>query len=437
MIKALIALTIALLATTASAADKKSVATDKVDPVKDFFQILNKEQDTFGEYRFLTSPAVQNNPSTRNFAGQMLATQLSFLGRPNDALRAFPMRGNDQLRPDAELPATTAFSATPAVDWITDQASKYRVVMVNEAHHAPQTRLLTFSLLRALREKGYGYLAVEALTNDGNDPVSKGYATRKTGIYTREPVFAELLREAKRLGYTLLPYEPNDKGEQSQQQRETGMAQAIADCLASNPDARILIHAGYAHIGERQYGLPDDAKPMAMELARLSGLPILTVDQTSTRSYELEDADTIGRKLSVRFDVAQPSVLIERENGNPWSNKPGDYDVSVLLPAQSAASIRPGWLTLGGRHQATTVDMSACIDHLPCLAEARYAAEGDDAIPADQFVVLANDEMSTPLYLAPGRYRLRLIGKEGTPLTERELSVPAAQAGTPQTTATP
>lgn len=431
MNKSLIVIAMALLSTTATGRDQQQAATNTVNPIKDFLQELNKQKDVFGEYRFLSSPAVQSDQEMRERAAQMLATQLSFLGRPNDALRAFPNRGNDKPRPDAELPAPSSFKAVPAAEWITGQASLYQVVMINEAHHVPQTRGLTLSLLQALRQQGYGFLAVETLTNDGKDPLPKGYSTRSSGYYSREPVFAELLREAKRLGYTLLPYEPNVEGEQSQQERETGQAQAIADCLARNPDARILVHAGYGHIGERRYGLPEDANPMAMELARLSGLPVLSVDQTSPRSYELDDVDTIGRNLSTRFNVAQPSVLIGREDGKPWSNKPGAYDVSVLLPAQRAASMRPEWLTLGGRRRATTVDMSACIDHLPCLAEARYADDGDDAIPADQFVLLSANETSTPLFLEPGHYRLRLVGGDDATLEERDLTVgPAPIAST-------
>ncbi len=435
-----IAIGLALLATTAVAADQKQAMSAKVDPDKNFFDELNKREGTFAKYLFLASPAVRDDPSLRELAAQMLATDLSFLGRPNDALRAFPMRKDDRPRPDDELsvPTISAFNAMPAVDWITNEASNYRMIMVNEAHHVPQTRVLTFSLLRTLCDKGFDVLAVETLVNNGYEPLAKGYPNRGTGMYSQEPVFAELLREAKRLGYKLLPYETNAaRSEETQQQRETGQAQAIADFLASNPNARILVHAGYGHINERQKDSPDSARPMAMELARLTDLPMLTVDQTSTRSYELNDIKTIGRQLSTRFQVTEPSVLIDRKNGTPWSNKPGANDVSVLLPTPSASPIRPDWLTLGGIRQAMMVDMTPCIDHLPCLAEARYTNEGDDAIPADQFVLLSKDETSAPLYLAPGRYRLRLVGNEGRALTERELSVAVATSGTPQSTAIP
>lgn len=434
------ALVLALLATLAHASDTRQPDADNSNSITQFFKELNQHQGTFAEYRFLNSPAVQGNREMRHLAVQMLATDLSFLGRPNDALRAFPMRKDDRPLGNNELPVPTAetYKAVPAIDWITSQASDYRVIMLNEAHHVPQTRVLTFILLQVLRGKGFDFLAVETLVNNGSDPLAKGYPTSGTGAYSREPIFAELLREAKRLGYTLLPYETKaTSGEETQQQRETGQAQAIADCLASNPDARILVHAGYGHIGEGVYGLPDDAQPMAMELARLTGLPMLTVEQTSSRSYELNDVKTIGRQLSARFEITQPSVLIGRKEGNVWSNKPGFYDASVLLPASASSAIRPDWLSLGGRRQAVTVDTTPCIDHLPCLAEARHAEEGDDAIPADQFMVVSEHETTTPLYLAAGHYRLRLVGNEGAPLTEREFSVTAAMPGTPQTMAHP
>jgi len=428
MKKSIVAIVLVLGAIAANAAALDG--EDTTDPVADFFKAFNAQTDTFGEYRFLTNPAVQQDAQTRNMASQMVATHLSFLGRPVDALHAFPFRRANEASGD--LPTPSDWTAVPASDWIAAQADAYRVVLVNEAHHAPQTRVLTLALLQRLREKGHTHLAVEALVNDGTDPMPSGYPVRKTGIYTREPVFAELLREARRLGYALLPYEPNHEGEQTQQQRETGQAHLIADLLAKGPLAKVLVHAGYAHIGEAQQGLPDSARPMAMELAKMSGLPLLTIDQTSTRSYEAADIETIGQRLAKRFAVGAASVLVARDGETPWSNKPGLYDAAVLLPAATGASLRPEWLLLDGKRVAVDVDLSPCLGHLPCLAEARPVGEGDDAIPADQFLMLAPGETSTPLYLAPGKYRLRLLGNDGAPVASHDLDVDVA-ASNPDT----
>lgn len=414
---AILALCGALIAQPAA-----SAGDDRKNPPPDFFKAFNAQPDTFAEYRFLTSPAIQQDAQTRNMASQMLATHLGFLGRPLDALRAFPYRRSNE--PDSALPSPPAWIAVPASEWIAGQADAFRVVLVNEAHHVPQTRVLTVSLLQRLRAKGYTHLAVEALLNNGTDPMPNGYPERRTGIYTREPVFAELLREARRLGYELLPYEPDHVGEQTQQQRETGQARAIAAVLAGNPQSKILVHAGYAHIGEAQAGLPEDARPMAMELATSSGLSLLSIDQTSTRSYEAADIDTVGQRLAKQFVVDTPSVLLARDGGTAWSNKPGLYDVSVLLPAATGSALRPDWLSLDGKRKAVAIDMTPCLGHLPCLAEARHASEGDDAIPADQFLMLAAADGDTPLFLAPGKYRLRLLGSDGMPVAGRELEVP-------------
>ena len=423
------ALAIAVMFATLAAQASPAASDDTKNPLADFFKTFNAQPDSFAEYRLLTSPAVQQDAQTRNVATQFLATELSFLGRPLDALRAFPFRGVDQ--PNRDLPTPAVWSAVPASDWIAGQAEAYRVVMLNEAHHVPQTRVLTIALLQRLREKGYTHLAVEALLNDGTDPMPGGYPVRKTGIYTREPVFAELLREARQLGYTLLPYEPNDQGEQTQQQRETGQASAIAALLAKEPRAKVLVHAGYAHIGEAQEGLPDDARPMAMELAKMSGLPLLTIDQTSTRSYEAVDIDTVGQRLAKQFAVNVPSVLVSREGGGAWSYRPGLNDVSVLLPpAPAQEAQRPDWLSLGGKRLAVAIDLTPCLGHLPCLAEARPVDEGDDAIPSDQFLMLAPGETSTPLYLAPGKYRLRLLGNDGAPVASHDLDVAASNPDT-------
>lgn len=395
------------------------------DPVGAFFGDFNAQPDTFAEYRFLTSPAVQQDAHARNMASQMLATHLSFLGRPLDALRAFPFRRAD--KPGGDLPAPSQWKVVPASEWIPAQADGYRVVLVNEAHHVPQTRVVTLVLLQRLREKGYTHFAVEALLNDGSDPMPDGYPVRKTGIYTREPVFAELLREARRLGYALLPYEPNDPGEQTQQQRETGQARAIADLLEEDPRAKVLVHAGYSHIGEAQQGLPDDARPMAMELASMTRLPLLTVEQTSTRAYEVSDIDTVGQRLAKQFAMKVPSVLVARESGEAWSYRPGLNDVSVLLPSTRDPQVqRPGWLALGGKRQVVTIDLTPCLGRLPCLAEARSVDEGDDAIPSDQFLMLTAGESATPLFLAPGKYRLRLLGNDGALVAERDLQVTAS-----------
>lgn len=392
------------------------------DPIALLFRNLSGKKGDFAQFAYLTSPEVQGDPAMREVAAQMLATSYSLFGRPNDALRAFP--STDRAFDLSAMPRKDRFRPTSAADWVESQSGLYPIVMVNEAHHSSQTRLLTLALLPKLRARGFRYLAVETLANPGSGKVE--YPTRETGYYTREPIFGEIIREALRLGYQLVPYEPNEPAgrKQTQQERETGMAQNIFDSvLAKDPQAKILVHAGYAHIGENPGSAARQANPMAMELARLSKLPILSVDQTSLASYLISKSETPNDRLNAVFEVGEPSVLLDKQTQQAWSYKPGQYDVTVLLPKSPSTELRPGWLRLEGRRRPVAVDASSCRDNYPCLIGAYHQSEPDDAIPADQFVALTQIESNSPLYLAPGDYRVFTLASDGRKLREYPLAV--------------
>ena len=397
-----------------SAADRE--ATDHVAPLsfEEFFERFDAQPDAFARFRFLSSGEVAGSPGLAGLAAQLLAAQYAFLGRPNDAIRTFPIHSRAPAPPG--LPRPGAYRAVPAAGWIAGAAADFRVVMVNEAHHKPQTRLLTFALLPELRALGFTHFAAETF---GETPLAAGYPVAGTGHYTAEPVFAEMVRRAAALGFTLVPYESADGD--SQQSRETGQAARLAEVLAKDPDARILVHAGYGHVSEEPGTQPQGADPMALELERLTGLPVLTVDQTRLAWEDGKAAD----RMAEAFGIGSPSVLLEDGSAQAWSAFPGRFDASVVLPAVDASVLRPSWLALGGFRAPIAIDMTPCTNHLPCLVEARYAGEGDDAIPADRFLMLDPGESATPLYLAPGRYRLRFTGGDGQFLSGRELAVPA------------
>src|SRR5690606_35474474 len=143
----------ALDLTAKDAADAGPLTTEN------FFDRLNKHPSAFGAFLFFTSREVQDNPELRGYAAQMLATNYSFLGRPNDAIREFPIYNLEPA--PADLPDRATHRAVSAVEWIAARSRQYQVVMVNEAHHKPQTRLLTLALLPELRTLGFKYLAAE------------------------------------------------------------------------------------------------------------------------------------------------------------------------------------------------------------------------------------------------------------------------------------
>lgn len=387
-----------------------------------FMERYREYHNAFERYQFSTSPSTISNRSTYFWNAQLAAMDASVMGRPNDALLYFPI----VTPPPKSLPGVSHYRAVDARGWIVSQAAGYRVVMINEAHHLSQTRLLTLSLLKPLHDAGFRYLAMETLINNGKNPMPNGYPETGTGEYTKDPVMADLVREALRLGYTLVPYEADDEDVLQVASREYGQARNLAAFMAKHPDAKLLVHAGYAHIAKDDSVRISGARVMASQLIGLTHAKVLSVDQTelTPMSEASKDAINVQAHLAKEFSISGPVVFINRDDKTPWSSKPGAYDANVLLPPSQADVIRPDWLSLGGvRHKVTFDAIDACADQLPCLVQAYVMGESRDAIPADQFVVVIASEARTPLFLRDGTYRLRYTNKGNRLLFHRVLEV--------------
>ena len=378
--------------------------------VATFFSRFHARGDHYLRYLYARKRDAGHDRRLRSAVDQMIGTELSILGRPTDAARRFA--AGESRPPLQPLPTAGGYRLVDAAEQVAALATGRRVVMVNEAHHLPQTRLLTFALLPKLRALGFTHFAVEGLDPADAQLQARGYPTDASGFYVGEPVYAELVRTAIRLGYRLVAYEPVDPGQLRHQNRETFQAIALKKVLDRQPAARLFVHAGYAHIDKQPGQLPTGVRPMAAELKRLSGVEPLSVDQTTLLLGDSHDPASAYRQLLVAHAPRTASVLVPVAGGPAWSFRPDYHDVTVLLPDPTSGT-RPSWLALAGRRQAVPIDASACGRALPCLVEARHADEGDDAIPADQFLRLHADDPHGPLYLAPGRYRLRIRDDEG------------------------
>jgi hypothetical protein len=135
---------------------------------------------------------------TRDFLGQVLAASDAELGNYESAVREFS-QGPMTLRSKVgDLPDAGSFHASDAADAVGAQARDRRIVMVNEAHHVGETRLLTLALLPRLHEMGFTHFAVEGLDEHDRDLVARGYPTKASGPYIREPLYGDIVRIALR-----------------------------------------------------------------------------------------------------------------------------------------------------------------------------------------------------------------------------------------------
>jgi hypothetical protein len=391
-------------------------------PAPDLFAELRPLTNDLARYIRLLELTPRLPPAQQLTALQLLASVEAELGLYAQAVQHFPLDNRDHRQLGAL--DSTQWRAADAVETITALARDRRIVMINEAHHDAATRLLTLALLPRLRAEGFTHFAVEALNVNDRQLMQRGYPTEASGSeYLHEPIYGELIRTAIKLGFVVVAY---DSDAARIGQRESEQAQHLyRQVLAGSPSARLLVHAGYAHIDKAVGRLGSTVEPMAMVLQRLSGVPVLSIDQIQLRSIQAHHESPLYRQLIQDYQPGGPIVLLSRADGRPWSVNPTAYDANVILPWTSAEqNNRPAWLTLGGQRLRRSINSRLCREQPPCLIEARYAGEATDAIAADRYVFL-NPDSHSELYLKPGRYQLRVSQADGTLMSNRTIEVRA------------
>jgi len=220
-------------------------AMDKSDAI---MKRAHGRKDLLAQYQVMRRAyASDGRPAFRAIFGQYLSWFQSFIGDYKDAELGFSIE-QKPLADDVPSPLTQpGWHAVPALDYIPQLAKNYRVVFLNEAHNIALTRTLTVRLLKPLREEGFNVFAVETLYSSDIAALNKrGYPIAASGFYTREPVYAEMVRTALKLGYKVVAYEadPDHTGDA----REAQQAENLWKILKADPNAKIVVNAGYAHI---------------------------------------------------------------------------------------------------------------------------------------------------------------------------------------------
>jgi hypothetical protein len=159
----------------------------------------------------------------------------------------------------------TTFVSKGTIDDLKKEMEKHQVVMFNEAHNVPKHRYLLGTLLDEAYKMGFRYLGLEAFYEDSIASIIPSF---DNGFYLRDPVFGNLIREARRKGFYVVGYDSFSST------RETKQAQNLYDkSLKNDPYAKILVLAGYSHI---------DTTKMAGKFYQISGIKPLSIDQTYT-----------------------------------------------------------------------------------------------------------------------------------------------------------
>lgn len=375
--------------------------------------LLEKQAGTLKSFPDLQDQLNQSLAAARSFVGLTGAARQSFGSGQGAGESVTP--GEKQMITDATL--------SNAVQAVVEASRGQQVVMLNEAHHIPQSREFARRLALALHKEGFTYFAAETFAPGVASTQKAGYPTHSTGYYSAEPVFGELIRSAVKTGYTLVPYEAEvykqggniaDQINDRERQQAENLKARIFD---KDPSARVFIYVGYSHNLEApqdQGGM--QTKWMALRLRELTGIDPLTVDQVGGLRLAEPGSDSAIRKAVLQLKHPQTVSVLKTAQGQLLRLSGQDRDVQVFHPDETLIAGRPNWLYGAGR-QAVTVQVPATPGTGRKLMQAFYSSEPEQAIPADQVVL--NQPGKATLLLPPGTYRLVVQDRAGhmtTPL---------------------
>ncbi len=305
---------------------------------------------------------------------------------------------------------------------ILKRADEHQIIMINEAHHIPYHRNFAAQLLPELYKKGFRYLALETMVHDSINMI--GYPVFESGFYSREPLYAEMLRRAFQLGYYLKGYENTAKCEGDKNNkyycnwfRDSMEAVNLIQILKKDRDAKILVYAGYSHVKE---GTTERSRRLAYYLKKLTGIDPFTIDQTKMTEYDERAFENEKFRSLWEVRKSDEPVFLTKDD-SLWSYT-SRIDATIFHPRIKYKNDRPAFYSICDERKAYVLGKKFMKKNN--FVQAFYRNEKGNRIPADQFFVNTGKEN---LYLFPGSYDLAIRNHTGNVVETIEIGVHKSQ----------
>lgn len=355
------------------------------------------------EYAPVDKLSIQLKDPNNGYQLQMYATSLSI----NQQYLLSTFQWDKMTRPikynvDSLFSIYRSSIESPAPAAITRIAAQNDVFLLDELHHLPQHRVFLHSILKELYSNGYRYLALEALFEDimGTKNLSVD-----AGVYTKEPNFANMIKEALQLGFHVFGYEGTDFS-----------TNTVRDSIAAsnilkkwNPSlGKLIVYGGPAHIvkNESSWG-----KSVGYWLTK-GGYK--TFSATQSGLYYSDQTEYVHPYYT--FNKNKYPVVLTTADQQYFSSRAG-VDVMIIHPVTKMVNGLPNWL-LNLHPQIKPVSLNAIFQPTVASFCRVYSAIGynEKAVPVGIYQV--NVGMQQNLVLPDGDYILIV---EQYPLTNKTI----------------
>jgi len=289
-----------------------------------------------------------------------------------------------------------------------DKTKAQNTVFFNEYALNPQNRIFFISLLGDLKEQGFDYIALDALSGKDKQLQERGYPVLNSGYLTREPVFGELIRTAIDMGFEILSFNPSktevDKAQQilgkkfgsvdKETARRWAQGMNIYRIYKKYPDAKLLVYTSDPTLNESA------DKPTERSVAAwykiLSNKNPFTIEQSSMT----DKCESAKHPLFTARTVKEPTIFLSKKL--PFTTS--STDLQVFHPSSSTVYNRPQWMTQTRTPYLFNPDKHGMA--YPCMVLAYKSGEDPDfAVPMD-VVEFKDNREKTALMLPKGDWVL-------------------------------
>lgn len=194
------------------------------------------------------------------------------------------------------------------------------LVILNEDHNDPYTRLISSCFIPHLNKEGFSVLAAETFATPNPALLQINPTLPGMGYYTNSPNFDLIIDAARAYDWRLLAYETpkayrypdrylDEAGLRPQinNVREFTAAQNILFHLKNNPKDRLFLHVGHAHV-YKGHTLGTDG--YTMDKAWLAEL----IDREPSANVISIDQIPIDAMVSKMENCVSPEVVFDDEN---------------------------------------------------------------------------------------------------------------------------
>lgn len=380
-----------------------------------------QEIDFSTNYKFSSEIDAWVEKDTTQWKYQISAADYATKGDYKNALLQWDlaMGGRDMNYSAAQIDSINSlYTKTPAKDYILERAKNEQVIIINEAHHSSFHRFFTKSLLQELYDMGYKNLGMEGLINGAEKDSllnERMYPVQATGFYTSEPQFANLVREALKIGFHVFAYEQTSGVNNAE--REIEQARNIEAMIKAKPGEKFLLHVGFDHAYEGTHGWW--GKAMAARLNEYTGIDPFTINQTN---YAERGNPEFNHPFTKAINTTESVVLLDAE-GQPYQATSGEAytDIAVIHPTTQYTENRPNWLFNEGTLKQE-IDLTGFGSMFPVFVLA--FKEGEDiheAVPVD-ITEVKNENQKAHLALSRGHYQIVITNKERSFLFNKEVN---------------